>query len=241
LNELNEEKNKFLGMAAHDLSSPIDYIQSLSQLMLDNNATDNYLEFVELINHVSKNSLNLIKNLLNISVIESNTIHLNIREYDYIDFLKKIIRIYQPLAKRKEIKILFECPLNILILAYDEVYMEQVVSNLITNAIKYSYVNSSIKVSMKKYDSKVLTEVMDQGVGIAENEIKKLFNFFQKTSSKPTSGELSSGLGLAIAKKMVNLHNGTIGVSSVLNQGSNFFLLLTLLIQPIIFLACHSV
>ena len=101
------------------------------------------------------------------------------------------------------------------------------VDNLLSNAIKYSNKNTEIVVRVSQDNGKqILTEVIDQGQGILAEEQQKLFNYFQTTSSRPTGGEQSTGLGLAIAKKIVVLHGGEIGLKSVPNEGSTFYFLL---------------
>jgi signal transduction histidine kinase len=112
---------------------------------------------------------------------------------------------------------------------FDPVYLSEVIDNLITNAIKYSNRDKQIEVLVKVTDDKWLrTEVKDNGIGIDSSELDKLFKPFSKTSSRPTSGEISSGLGLAIADKVVRLHGGEIGVQSKINEGSTFYFTLPL-------------
>ncbi len=143
---------------------------------------------------------------------------------DYIKFINKYIHLNQILANAKEIKIILETNEKEIILSFDEQYLGEVINNLISNAIKFSHPNSEIiiKITIPGKD-KIKTEVIDKGLGIPKEEQYMLFKYFQKTSTKPTAGESSSGLGLAIAKKIINEHNGTIGVISEFEQGSNFF------------------
>ncbi|MFT7351415.1 MAG: signal transduction histidine kinase [Flavobacterium sp.] len=110
-----------------------------------------------------------------------------------------------------------------MIFAFDENHLSEVTNNLLTNAIKFSDRNSNIKVKIVKNPATVLTEIIDNGKGIAEVEQSKLFNYFQKTSTLPTDGESSSCLGLAISKKIITQHGSTIGVKSELGKGSTFF------------------
>lgn len=231
LNELNDEKNKIIGIAAHDLRSSFSSIQAISELMTAKETERENLEFLDLINKASTKSLRLLDNLLNVSKIEFSTINLNIQQHDYISFIKSNIRFYQLHANRKNITIALDCTEDDLIVSYDEIHMEQVLTNLVTNAIKYSHANSEIRIKIKKTDWEVLTEIIDYGVGIPENEFGKLFKFFETTSAKPTSGETATGVGLAIAKKIVRSHGGTIGVKSILDKGSVFFFCLPLRLQ----------
>ena len=101
--------------------------------------------------------------------------------------------------------------------------MSQALDNLINNAIKYSRAATNINVRVSLKDNFVLTEVEDSGVGIPKEEIEKLFKVFSTTSAKTTAHERSSGLGLAICKKIIETHGGTIGVRSEVGKGSTFF------------------
>jgi len=130
----------------------------------------------------------------------------------------------QLLAKNKNITIHLNSPTENLTLDFDKHYLSEVIDNLLSNAIKYSNNNGEIDVKILMPDNKkTITEVIDKGIGISEEEQQKLFNYFQTTSTRPTAGEQSTGLGLAIAKQIIKLHNGEIGVKSIRDQGSNFY------------------
>lgn len=227
LTQLNYEKNKYLGIAAHDLRNPMGTIISFSELMLNN--PDTYPmnteteEIVKLMRQTTEYSMTLLKDLLDISKIESGEIEIELQKEDYTEFLSQQIRVSQLLANSKDIIIQSELPTGNILLKFDNHYMVEVVSNLLSNAIKYSYPHSFIIVRVTVHEDHVKTEVIDHGVGIPEEEHKLLFRLFQKTSARTTAGESSTGLGLAIAKKVIQLHNGTIDVFSRKGEGSNFY------------------
>ncbi|MGJ8593329.1 MAG: sensor histidine kinase [Aquaticitalea sp.] len=226
LKHLNDEKNKFIGIAAHDIRNPVSGIYSFADLILsdkDSKMTDDEKESVSLIQSLSENILELIVQLLDVSKIESGHIALNFDRHDYIVFVKKQIRINQLLAKKKDISIQFSTELDELIADIDTHHLSEVLNNLLSNAIKYSDKNSVIIVKVSEEKGLIFTEVIDTGKGIPLDEQNKLFNYFQRTSTKPTDGESSTGLGLAIVKKIVLAFNGSIGVKSVVNEGSNFY------------------
>ena len=226
LQELNHEKNRIIGIAAHDLRNPFASIQTISELLIPVERSKEALKFLEMINRISNNSLRLVDNLLNVSQIELGILQLNIQQHDYVYFVNNIILFQQLLASNKKIKIELHCDHTDIYFGYDEIHIEQVINNLLMNAFKYSKPGSRIKIKISKTDAGVLTEIIDEGVGIPENEIGKLFNFFQKTSAKPTSGEKGNGLGLAISKKIITAHGGTIHVKSIAGKGSNFYFFL---------------
>ena len=127
------------------------------------------------------------------------------------------------IAKKKNINIRLDTSEKEIFIPFDEHYLSEVINNLLTNAIKFSNPKSEIIIRVSKTkNNTVKTEVIDQGQGIPVSEQTKLFNYFQKTSVQPTNGESSTGLGLAIAKKIVNEHKGQIGVESKPTKGSNF-------------------
>jgi signal transduction histidine kinase len=138
--------------------------------------------------------------------------------------LQHQISLNQLFAKNKEIVISLKSQTDTILVDFDEHYLSEVINNFLSNAIKYSDRNTEITVNISiQSNDQVLTEVIDNGIGIPEAEQQNLFKYFQTTSSLPTDGEKSTGLGLAIAKQIISLHNGTIGVVSSENQGSNFF------------------
>ncbi len=223
----NEEKNTFVGIAAHDLRNPISGIYSLSDLLLTNhkeNLDPELTEGLGYIKSLSNDTLSILQDLLNVSRLESGKLELKIKSEDYIQFIKQEIGLNQLIARHKNITIRFKTMTESIIADFDKNYMREVIGNLLSNAIKYSNQNSFIDVKVLiTDDGKILTEVTDTGRGIAEEEQKKLFRYFQTTSTQPTNGEQSTGLGLAIAKQVITLHKGNIWVQSTLNQGSTFY------------------
>jgi signal transduction histidine kinase len=130
----------------------------------------------------------------------------------------------------RQIQLSFETDEDLPVLLLDPAKMEQVLNNLISNAIKFSYPGSSVEIHITKEKSQVLISVRDEGQGIPVDELDDLFKWFGKTSIKGTGGEGSTGLGLAIAQRIVLEHHGTIWVESEMGQGSTFYV--SLPIQP---------
>jgi PAS domain S-box-containing protein len=226
LRELNNQKNEFLGMAAHDLRNPIAVIQNSSLILSrysSENLSEKQKEFLKKIYDTSKFMLELLNNLLDISKIESGKLELEMTKTNYPDFVKKNIEFNRFFATEKDISVDFVLPDDILLLDFDKNKIEQVLNNLISNAIKYSHSKTTIRIEVFKEKNFVVTRVIDQGQGIPENELPHIFKPFQKASTKPTAGEKSTGLGLAIVKKIVEGHQGEIGVESEVGKGSTFF------------------
>jgi signal transduction histidine kinase len=225
LKSLNEQKNEFLGIAAHDLRNPIGVIQGFSEL-LEENIDDEFKDYTGEITKMSSKMLSLLNDLLDISKIEAGKLDLKKDEIDYNAFVAQNIRMNELLAKSKGIKIVSDLGVRGLIVSIDEEKINQVLNNLIGNAIKYSYPGSTITVKVFKEKNQLVTQVIDNGQGIPEKEIEGLFYPFKQTSVRPTSGETSHGLGLAIVKKIIEGHNGHVGVSSEFGKGSVFSFIL---------------
>jgi len=235
LEDLNRQKNEFCGMAAHDLRNPITVIQNSSSIILKylgENLTDKQKEFLKKINDSSQFTIKLLSDLLDISKIESGRLELEITQNDYIDFLKNNIELNNFFANEKDISINLGLRDEIPLIDFDRNKIEQVLNNLISNAIKYSYPNTEINIEVEREGDFLLTKVIDQGQGIPEDEQPNIFKAFQKASTKPTAGEKSTGLGLAIAKKIVEGHKGEIWVKSEVGKGSTFYFKLPMAGKP---------
>ena len=226
LQELNKLKNEFLGIASHDLRNPIGSIKMTSELLIDvlnENLSSEQIEFLEEIKIQSKYMLSLLNELLDITAIESGKLELNLIKSNYMDFLEHVIKFNRPLAAKKDIaiKVIYGEPISEI--EFDENKITQVINNFITNAVKFSYPHTKVTVSLKKEDPYIITTITDEGQGIPEREVGKIFKPFQKTSVKATAGETSIGLGLAITKKIIEGHGGYVGVESREGKGSSFF------------------
>lgn len=223
--ELNEIKNRFLGIAAHDLRNPLVVIKGFGELLLENmigTLDPSQREAVEIMTRSSQNLLVLINDLLDVSAIESGRLDLKLQKVEVGPYLEECCRFNQFLAKAKSMEIRLEIGEGIPPVTMDKDRVNQVLYNLITNAIKFSHPGTVITVSAVRKDDRVLISVADQGQGIPEDELPLMFQFFSKTSVRPTAGEASTGLGLAIAKRMVEAHGGTIEVKSRAGEGSIF-------------------
>ncbi len=225
LAELNETKNKFLGMASHDLRNPLQTIQSFSQILQEGMVGDVNPEQKDMLGSIYNASTfmhALLENLLDISKIESGKIELDKQIGDFNLAVKQQVQLHQLLAKKKQITLhmsLNEIPP----LRFDQNAIVQVMSNLIGNAIKFSPPHTNIFVATEHSANRIRFSVRDEGPGLSQEDQELLFKEFQRLSAKPTGGEKSTGLGLAIVKKLIHLHNGQVGAESTLGKGTTFF------------------
>jgi hypothetical protein len=171
---------------------------------------------------VSETMLNLLNDLLDVSAIESGQLELDLRPVDVAAYLRDVHTANAMLARAKDIELALDLPADLPAVGMDANRINQVINNLITNAIKFSFPKTTITLRARVAGNELLVSVQDQGLGIPEQEMGKLFTDFGRTSVRPTGGEKSTGLGLAIVKRMVEAHGGRIWVESQVGVGSVF-------------------
>jgi signal transduction histidine kinase len=233
LHRLNEDKNRLLGMAAHDLRNPIGAILSYSEFLLEEDkikADETYADFIGTIRESSEFLLHMVNELLDISIIESGNLKLTLSNVDFISLVEHNITINRVLSEKKGINILFNHDSDIPHVKIDVHKLEQVFNNLISNAVKFSYPGSKVEISIRKRAEDLLISVKDEGKGIPEREFSRLFKPFSRTSVQATGDESSTGLGLAIVKKIVEGHGGKIWVESIVDKGSTFYFSLPVMV-----------
>ena len=231
LARLNDQKNQFLGIAAHDLRNPLDVILTYSRFLLDAAAprlTREQVEFVHTIRSSSEFMLRLVNDLLDISRIEAGKLQLDLEPVDLAALLRRNAALNRVLAERKSIHLLLFEEAEVPPFALDASKIEQVLNNLIGNAIKFSPPGGLVEVRLARAGPEAVVSVADTGPGIPAAEREQLFRPFGKTSAKGTAGEKGAGLGLAIVQKIVLGHGGRIWVESEPGRGSTFYVALPL-------------
>ena len=225
LQALNEEMNQFMGIAAHDLRNALNVLLGCSNYLLPKDTDDlsnKERTYLNLIRKSSSTMLKLMDELLDIARIDTMRLPLTLEETDFSVLVGKNIQFNQALAEAKGIQINLLVPPEPARVKVDPGKIEQVLNNLLSNAIKYSPSNSTILVSVDQNPDELIISVRDQGPGIPGEEQQDLFNPFRTTSIRPASGEPSTGLGLYIARRIVEEHGGRIWVESDTGKGSAF-------------------
>jgi len=233
LARLNALKNQFLGMAAHDLRHPLQGILFYSEFLLESpeKLDGDQIEFITLIRNQSRYMSNLVEDLLDVATIESGKLQLDLQATDFTALLTENLNRNRRIAARKHISLELDAqPIPRMLL--DPSKMEQVLDNLISNALKYSPAGGRVQIRMRSVEQEILVSVHDEGPGIPPAEQSLLFKPFQRTSVKSSSGEKSSGLGLAIARRIINGHAGRIWVESQPECGATFSFSLPISINP---------
>jgi signal transduction histidine kinase len=226
LQNLNDQKNELLGIAAHDIRNPITVIKGYADLLLsysEGNLTPEQKEMIAIIQKNSQFMVHLLSDLLDISAIESGKLNLSLQNMDLVPIIQENLDLNRLISNQKKINLTLKAEKDLPLILFDKSKIQQVLNNLISNAIKYSFPESEVVISVFQKDKTVVVSISDRGQGIPQNELEKLFKPFQKTSVKSTGGEKSTGLGLMIAKKIVNGHHGEIWVESHVGDGSTFY------------------
>jgi signal transduction histidine kinase len=225
LERLGALKNQFLGIAAHDLRSPLGVILSYSEFLETEagpSLSREHLDFLNVIKRTSNYMLTLVNDLLDLSAIESGKLTLDLQPADIVALIDHNAALNRILAAKKNIRLDFIPPQQPLRVFVDSGKMGQVLNNLIGNAVKFSHAGTTVTVGLEARESDIVVSVADQGQGIAPSEISRLFVPFQRTSTRSTSGEHCTGLGLAIVHKIVTGHGGRVWVESEKGKGSVF-------------------
>ncbi len=231
LERLNAQKNRFLGMAAHDLRNPLGVILNYSEFLEAEAALDDeQRDFIVTIREASEFMLRLVEDLLDVSSIEAGQLRLDRQPTDLAEFVRRNVMRNGVLAARKNITVEFETPQPMPPVYADAAKLEQVLNNLIGNAVKFSQPGSSVTVRADCADGMARIAVRDQGPGIPATDLPHVFTPFHRTSGRGTAGEQSTGLGLSIVRRIVEGHGGRIWLESVVGQGTTFSV--TLPINP---------
>jgi signal transduction histidine kinase len=226
LQRLNELKNQFLGMAAHDLRNPIANIYAYTSLFLDDEerqiAPDMRQVLTDL-RSLSEFMLHLISDLLDITVIEMGRLQLDTQPVEPVSLLQQVISLNRLFAQRNKIELVAEIASLPALIRIDPHKLKQVLNNLISNGIKFSPPGSSVLLQAVLAGDRLRITVRDQGPGLSQQEQEKLFKPFGRGNARPQHGESSTGLGLAISRRIVEAHGGEIGVISEPGKGATFW------------------
>ncbi|MBC8465719.1 PAS domain S-box protein, partial [bacterium] len=225
----NLAKSEFLSRMSHELRTPLNSILGFAQLMEMGELNPKHKKGVKQIMNSGKHLLDLINEVLDLSRIEAGQLSLTLESVELSGIISESIDIVRPLAAGSNLKLKTKDSLtNDLYVKADRQRLKQVLLNLINNAIKYNREGGSVSVHVSRPTSHVLRiNVTDTGIGISPEGIQKLFNPFQRIGSDISEIE-GTGLGLAVAKKLMEAMHGTIGVESEAGEGSTFWIELPL-------------
>jgi two-component system sensor histidine kinase/response regulator len=235
LREMNEEKNEFMGIVAHDLRNPLGAVTGYSEMVVEEmeslkpapgeeftRSVGEATQFAVRIRDVSRRMTEMVQNLLDANRIERGEMKLNLAPTEMSALVASVVETQRPRAQAKQQTLQFESDASPINAVVDAGIMSQVLENLVSNAVKYSPPGKNIFVRLKKEASAVRCEVQDEGPGLSAEDQKKLFGKFARLSAKPTGGEHATGLGLSIVKRMVEAMHGKVWCESEPGKGATF-------------------
>jgi signal transduction histidine kinase len=219
----NQEKNEFLGMAAHDLKNPLTVVIGSAELLRLIEDAGQREQLIGKIIGSSTKMLQLIKNLLDANAIEEGRFASGIERCDLQELMRECVHENGATSARKEIRLELETVAPCWAMA-DRPGALQVLDNLVSNALKFSPAKTTVHLSATTNGPIALLAIRDEGPGISEEDLKKMFGKFMRLSARPTGGESSNGLGLSIVKRLAERMSGTVRCDSRLGQGATFVL-----------------
>lgn len=221
-------QNQFIANVSHDLRTPLNSIIGFSEILgnkIFGELTEKQAEYIDDIRIAGIRLLGMINEILDISKLESNSIKLNLSKVDINLLINEVCNILRPIYQKKGIRININSEED-LFLNGDYIKLQQVIFNLLGNAIKFSPQDSAIYINAKSQENSIYISIQDEGIGIDKKYHKKIFNKFFQIADSLSKTETSTGLGLTIAKEFVKLHNGEINIISEPANGTTFIITL---------------
>jgi len=228
IQEANRLKSEFLATMSHELRTPMNAIIGFSEMLIDKKVGDllpKQLEYIKDIHSSGSHLLHLINDVLDISKIEAGKIELQMEFFSMYDAIEEVFKVINPLAEKKNIRI--ECKLSSDVdqICLDKNKFRQILYNLLSNAIKFNKTNGSITIETTSPEGNFFMLIItDTGIGIAPEDLSKLFIPFMQLDSGITRKHEGTGLGLALTKKLIEAQRGEIRVESILSKGSSFII-----------------
>lgn len=228
LKRLEEIRKDFVANVSHELRTPVTSIKGFSETLLDGayKDTPSLLSFLEIIQNESNRLEMLIKDLLDLSKVEKADFKVDARSTDMSAVIERAIELVTPKAEEKELTLTTE--LQPLIVHGDANRLIQVMTNLLINAVTYSSSQTTISIRMFKKEEKAVIQVIDQGIGMEQSEIGRIFERFYRVDRARSRNSGGTGLGLSIVKHLVEAHNGKVEVKSTVGKGTTFTIYLPL-------------
>ena len=226
LQRANGFKNEILGTVAHDLKNPLGVIlgrtEMLTELISAGSSKESVTAQVEHIRDATKRLTSMVDHLISDAMADAFDISIRREPVDISGLVSEVADANQPLAANKQQTIAVSAPPNFVTMC-DADRMREAIDNLVSNAIKYSPIGGKIGVLVNHEGNKTVIRIADEGAGLSPEDLGRLFGRFQRLSAKPTAGESSTGLGLSIVKRIIDMHGGQVTAESAgPGQGSTF-------------------
>lgn len=221
-----EYRKEFMGNVSHELKTPLFTVQGYIETLLDGAMKDKNVaeKYLERANKGVERLIYIVKDLDMITKLEVGDLRLNVTTFDIVDLVKSVFDLLEMKAAKKKISLMFDMDYKQPILVKgDEERIQQVLTNLVVNSIKYGHQNGTTEISIERLiKNKVIVRVTDNGEGIGKEHLPRLFERFYRVDKSGSRKEGGSGLGLSIVKHIIEAHDEKIYVESEENVGSEF-------------------
>ena len=229
----SQKMEDIMHILAHDLRGPLGNIINLARIQNDMENIDEIKSLSEIIFRLGNETNRLITSMVELVELESESFDIRIDECNLQDYLLSIVNPYRSELQDKMIELITDFPDHSVKINLDLIKFRLVIQNLISNAVKFTEENGSVHLQLTEENEKVIITLKDDGIGIPDDKIQHLFEKFSSARRKGLRGEKSTGLGLSITKKIVDLHGGAIEVNSIVGDGTEFIIRLPKIEQPV--------
>lgn len=229
----DETRQKFISDISHEFQTPLTSIQGFTNILKEEDLPkEQRVKYANIILYNSKRLSSLAKNMLQLTLLDREEIELELTNYSLVEQMNRVISTQENQAMEKNIEIVFEMPKKEIFIEGDEQRLEQVWTNIISNAIKYTNEGGLITITMKKNSKDIEISIEDTGIGMSKEVVSHIFErFYREDKARNVEG---NGLGLAIVKSIVDLHHGKIDILSQVDVGTNFIVRLPIEKQKLI-------
>ncbi len=235
LKDLDRVKSRFFANISHEFRTPLTLIMGPMEQMMNGASDPAEAERLRLMHHNSQRLLTLINQLLDLSRFDSGKMRLQAAPQNIVSFLKGLVESFRMLTKQQQLELTFETPRDEVVLYYDAAKLEEVICNLLLNAVKFTPANGAIAAGIRPSTGDAVKEddfpegfleifVKDSGIGIPKEQLPHIFDRFYQAGEGEKANNKGSGIGLALTREMVALHHGRIDVHSLEGQGTEFII-----------------
>ncbi len=223
LRKMDQMKSQFFANISHEFRTPLTLVLGQVESVMSSDIDIKEKTKLQIANKNARRLLTLINQLLDLSKLEAGSMELHTGTYNMVSFLKSLFYSFESLAESKNIRLQFESDHNNIAVLFDPDKFEIIIYNLLSNAFKFVGEKGEIKLILKQTkDEKLVINIIDSGIGIPQDKLPHIFDRFYQVDSSVTREHEGTGIGLALTRELVELHKGTIEVSSIEGQGSRF-------------------
>jgi len=225
LNQLEQYRRDFIGNVSHELKTPLFNIEGYISTLLDGGLEDPAInrEYLKRTEKSVERLIKIVENLDEISLLESGQMKLTIIKFDIVALTREVVELLDIKALKKNVQLIINEPEKVIWVEGDREKIRQVLTNIIDNSIRYSHHEEGrSKISFFDMDENILVEISDNGIGIDQEDIPRVFDRFYRTASGRSASRKGKGLGLSIVKHILEAHNQTINIRSAVGVGSTF-------------------